>query len=343
MNTPRMLCVIVVLGYASLTLGQSTRPAAPAAGDNFDRPSLVTLSFKDALAKDVYESLYAQANAKLVTWPDHLFDHWEKRLVTINLDKVPFWHAIDALEAQTGLTVEDIGQQMVLKEAHRAAAKGPVSITGPFMVVGENWGEPETIHRLKVFVEPRIRVLGHDRDATIEEATDDRGQRINIARQRRESFDDFSVGNAFDVDVDELQDRKVKFLRGSVRAVILAREDKVEFEGIARANNVEKKLNGRRFLINAINPEQGDWFVTVIAYNTDPPTAGLGQMRATMIDANGIALHSVGRGATGHPDRIQFTLSFTQGPDCGLPAKLVMEFPVETKEIKIPFEFGEAR
>src|SRR5262249_1411226 len=88
----------------------------------FTRPSRVSLHFNNPPPRDVYESLYGQADAKLATWPPDLFAmprqlqaHGAK-LVTIDLEKVSFWEAMQKLEEQTGITVRDFGQEMQLTD-----------------------------------------------------------------------------------------------------------------------------------------------------------------------------------------------------------------------------------
>lgn len=291
------------------------------------RPSLVTLRFKEAPARQVYESLYAQAGAKLVAWPDNLFEREAIAPVTIDLDKVPFWRAIDALEAQTGLTMTDRARDMALARADMHQRGGQVYISGPFRVVADDFGAG-MIHRLTVFVEPRLRVLGHAHEPELDGADNDmrRGFRDHM----------MSGGNAFDVHISG-GGRREK-LRGTIRATIMSREQKVEIDDIATANNVEKKVDGMRFMVNAMEAEPGDWVITLIAYKNDPAGA-LQQLKATLLDEQGHELSLGGHGSSGSEKRVAFQMNFLQRAGCGEPKKMILQIPLQTEEIKIPFEF----
>jgi hypothetical protein len=125
-----------------------------------------------------------------------------------------------------------------------------------------------------------------------------------------------------------------------VRAVVLTREQTVTINDIAKANNLETKVQGRRFMLNAMNPEPDDWFITLIAYNSNPPIPGLERIRFTLADAGGNELGSGGSASSSSDSRVVFNLEFHQGPGCGPPAKLSLVLPIETKEIAVPFEFN---
>jgi hypothetical protein len=125
---------------------------------------------------------------------------------------------------------------------------------------------------------------------------------------------------------------------GVVRAAILTREQTIEFGDIAKANNVEKVVDGRRVLLNTISPEPREWYITVVIGNAGQ-VPSFHQSRFTLLDANDKPLRSGGSGSRGGGKWSAFHLDFTQGPDTGPPEMLRVVIPAETKEIEIPFEF----
>jgi hypothetical protein len=331
-------------------------------GGDFSKPSLVTLHFKNARPVEVYQSLDEQAHAKLTTWPPNLFEMRVRirnpgvpggaKTVTIDLDKVPFWKAMIELEEQTGLAVRDMGNDMQLADAMTGprGKKRNACVAGPYMVVAtENFG-PDSIWEIVVFAEPRLNVLVHARQPDITEAVDKAGKPIdqvlaNIVNNRRRGqppeFDE-SGGNAFSLHLNQPL-HNVGRVSGTVRAVIATKDTTLEIEDVAAARNVDKVVEGRRVLLNVINPEPNDWLLSLVVYNSNPPVPGLEKMRIALTDAKGVALQPRGSSAQGGGDmpRMTWLLVYQQPANGGPPAKLSLTVPNETRQVEIPFAFGD--
>ena len=342
MRISTSLVTAVVFACIGLCQAQITRPATTSATADIMEPSLVTLHFKKAPAREVYESLYQQAHATLKTLHDDLWQNEGKKLVTIDLDNVPFWTAMNELEAQTGLALRGFGDQSYLFDAQMGRITGPQYLSGPFMVVADETFGRNSFRTLQVFVEPRFHVVSQSRQPDIEEATDFSGEPVMSRNHRPDRDMDEISSNVFDIDLN-LMEGSVAHVKGTVRVLLGATDQTIEIDNIATANNVEKKINGWRFIVNAINPEPGDWSIVLIAFNTNPPTPGLSQARIKLVDARGNALKADGHGIGSSEHRVDFDLRFHQDKGCGSPAKLTIQIPRETREVKIPFEFGKAR
>jgi hypothetical protein len=111
---------------------------------------------------------------------------------------------------------------------------------------------------------------------------------------------------------------------------------------IVVAKDAERNVGGQRLFLSVLNPEPREWFVSLIAFNTNPPTPGFGELDPALLDAQGTALALNGKGSGGTTGRSNLELTFRQGPNCGPPAKLVLRMPKGTREIEIPFSFGRA-
>jgi hypothetical protein len=306
--------------------------------------SLVTLKFDGAPAREVYDALAAQAGMTLKTLQgEHFWARQNNKNVKIDLDKVPFWEAVDALEQQTDLTFRDWGNEMVLDRAEGAHARGPVFTQGPYKLVAVEMGMPGRYHELKVFVEPKLRILAHAMEADIDEAVDVQGQPVAAQRFGRGRDMHARGGNAFDVRLGlDNTPHRIAHLKGSVRANVVLREAVVEIDDMAKANNAERVIDGRRFMVNLMTPEPGEHLVTLIAYDL-PAVAGGGgvtQVKPKLVDDAGNEFTSGGWGGGGNGKRMTYHFTFRAAPACGKPAKLILPFPAETREIKIPFEFG---
>lgn len=331
-------------------------------GPSVTEPTLVSLNFTNARAADVYAELFRQAKQKVDAIPPNLFADGRGPQaippVTVALDDVPFWVAILELERQTGITVDDgPGNGMRLtRDWHRfpqlerpGEERLEAFVSGPFMVrADDRMGGGMMLHRIKVYVEPRLRVVGHAMHPTILEVADANGNPIprgpaeqQFAQMRARAgrqFNEFG-GNAFDLHLMGPVKAGGR-VRGTVKVVIAAGVQVVEIDGVAKANNVERVVDGRRVLLNAMNPDPGEWFITVVAYNLKPGTAGLSKTGIELFDRDGNALTLGGRGMNSDGDRIACHLNVKQAANIGPPATLRLTFPADTREIDIPFELG---
>jgi hypothetical protein len=133
------------------------------------RPTLVTLHADRKPAREVLESLFMQAGARLRSFPPNPWELAGDAPVTLHVKDVPFWHAVRNVEKQAGVAVVDAGWGMAVQPV-TANDRRAVSIHGPFMIVtdGARW------ERITLFVEPKVRIAWHPEDAAITMARDDR-------------------------------------------------------------------------------------------------------------------------------------------------------------------------
>jgi hypothetical protein len=362
MRVAKWLLAVVVAGgivdYAkgaeAPTPAATTTMAASLAANEFDiaKGSIVSLHLKRAPAYEAYEALYRQAGGTLT--PDRNDNLWErvaKKPVTIDLANATFWEAIDQLEEQTDLTVDDFPTQSGLTEVH-GGPRGTIWRYGAFKVVADDNAGPGRYSSLKVFAEPRLRLLSHGREATITEAQDVLGEAVALqpmmpARAGRgfDMEDHMAGGASFDVRVPmDPESRRIAYLKGKVRVVLLTGTDRAEIAGIGKKNNIEHKAFGRRFVVSTLQPTPNEYTISVAAFNSDPPAPGFTKLEAKLLDAKGNAYD--GGGTTSGGDvtrRMDFNFQFRNPGGAGPAEKLVLEFPGTTRDIDVPFEFGKPR
>jgi hypothetical protein len=339
------------------------------------KPTRVTLKFKDAPVRQVYEELFKQAGADQGDAGRRMFDRaggGRRRAaaptVTVDLKDVTFWEAVLALEPKTGLMIESFAGELQLKEIDRIPGERRlVSASGPFLVMGDEmstaFGE---LHGLKVLLEPRIKVVSHASQPEFAPAAGGAGgggaggggadgALMRLRRARGGLVGGGRPGAAAVAAAGEalVGDRNHGFdlhfvdapagdgpVKGIIRALVVTREQTIEFDNIAKANNVEKVVEGRRVMLNAMNPAPGQWFITAVLYNTVPPSpGGLFSAKFTLLDAKGGVLQNHGHSAGGGEQYVAFSLEFKAGPNVGPPVKLRLTLPAETREVEIPFEF----
>jgi hypothetical protein len=322
-------------------------------------PTLVTLKFKNAPAGEVYADLFKQVGAQIELWPPNLFAAGARPIpaVTIDVNKVPFWEAISKLEAQTGLFPRSMGDQMRLSERRMGGInngrKREVCVTGPFMVTTDDTFPMLT--EIKVFVEPRVRMIGHAAEPKIEEVTDEKGnpvaldgfgrggrmpQQMVAAIAARGARMEQSGGSAFSMRLM----RPIPAggsVRGSLKVSVMTEDQTIEIADVAKASNVDRVIDGRRILLSTTKIEPSDWYITLAVYDTNPPTPGLSGMRLDILDTNGRPLKFGGmRGMSSSSKAFVLCNACVQGPNDGPPATLRMLLPKKSREIDVPFEFG---
>jgi hypothetical protein len=303
--------------------------------------SLVTLHFADAPVQTVYESLYKQAHAKLTAEPGIWDDHRRVKTVTIDVDKVPFWTAMRRLNKQTHLAPSNFPRSSELCEDHQQSLRSPASIHGPFMVLIDDTFGGRAINRLTVYVEPRLQVLSHAREAKVALATDEDGETIAVAPRDRSDFDCMD-GNVFSVDVPldrQFGDTRAAHLKGSVRVKLAAGQGSLEIDNALAANNIRRDLDNLRFMINVMTVDDGEYLVKMLVSNEGPNAEGMMKFDVSLVDANGRALAQGGMNGGGGGKGWGATYHFQQGTANGPPSKLVIKYPAKSRDVEVPFEF----
>jgi hypothetical protein len=312
------------------------------AADNFPKPTLVSMNLHKVPATEAYEALFKQAYCRFKTWPENSWPT-EKR-VTIDADHAPFWEVFTNLNRQSELELRQVGGSMSLAREMTRRRAGPI-----FGSV--NLAIDEEIFRrgtgsLDFYVEPRIRVLGQPK-VEIKSAMSSKGRELDPKSDVQTRLRAGPMrGNVFSVEIDagRYGTRGIQYLKGKLRFAASVREKSVRFEKIMPEKQVEKIVAGRRFVVLVKQIRNEQWTAIVNAYNTDPPTDGLEQTVAAVVDANGNALQLVGSSSHWTPTQFDFAQTYQQqNPNVGplvWPARLDLHFPSKSQEIEIPFEIG---
>jgi hypothetical protein len=334
----------ITAGYLtlSLTFGQATQPATLPA--DFDKPSLITLHYKSASLKEVYADLFKQAGAELVTSPpEDFFEREATKPVGVDLDNVPFWKAIDYLSARTGVGMAPVGFEG-LRLCKGSAGPEPgarlVSMVGSAKVVAEQRSGPGVFESLDFMIEPRFQVVTHAEHVDLAEVTDVRGRVISRPGRTGRTYLPLP-GNAFRIDFDPPINGAG--LKGSIQITVVKRRENLIISDITKVKSVEKKLEGRSFALDVTRPEANAWSMRVTAYNTNPPAPAFGLTTITVLDANGRAMlpHPIEYSrAEDMYARLEFSFYIQQWPGFGPPEKLILNIPLDTQDINVPFEIS---
>jgi hypothetical protein len=219
-------------------------------------PTRVTLHFDRTPARRVLASLYVRAGWESRVFPPDPWDSAGDEPVTVHLDDVPFWDAVRRVEETAGLTVIDAGWGTSFVKRPAGVARRRESVHGPYRVVADDGdGMPGSIGSLKVFLEPKIRVVSHARMATLP-AGDDRADgplaHAWLADPRVASRVVAANDDVLDVQLPLVGlVQPVRQVKGTIAALLVAREE--SFDEL-RPSYGNGDLGGRRFTWRLLTP-----------------------------------------------------------------------------------------
>jgi hypothetical protein len=337
-------------------------------------PTLITLDVKDATVKDVFERIARQAGARVAASSD---DPWQKladRTVTLNVKNEPYWNVMKDLLPKFGLVQLDRsrGNSMEFMLGSGPRFSGPSYLSGPFLIVATNVRQSKEIDlslpaekqpaakisiTAQVHVEPKIHLLGHDFEPKLDEFVDDAGHSlVSDERAFQTPFDTTPTGPRFGfiLPVADVAGRtnRVSKLKGSIRAFLLVKSDTIDVPDLLHSAGVTRQKGEWNLTVEEISPAR----IRVQAVSNRPatkfPPGGKGPMPQWLpgfdprdvhvVDATGREVEtrspSYSRGSTSrwqHEFRLEGAAA---AAGANGPLTLFWDFPVEWKEIRIPFE-----
>jgi len=333
-------------------------------------PSIITIHMKGVHPKVAFAELARQASTDLRPSPTDLWTGREWPAIDVDIDHQPFWIAMKDLCAKVGVTPQNSARErdMVLTDrniATRVWGQAPSCVSGPFLVVANyihrshyvDLNQPDNVRRnavvqLVVYAEPKIRVLQASYIAKLDECVDNKGEALAAPTPAADNMQPLAGNWSWNLSVQLMpkpQSEKIARLKGSARFVIQTRAESVEIPNILNARNVTKSIGGRRFLLKEVRKAGQAYTVQVLIYRAGWNPNELNMMypynNFRLVDADDTPLTRINASNAGTTaEAIDVTLSFQRQNWAGLenagePAKLVWEIPIETKEIRIPFEF----
>jgi hypothetical protein len=250
--------------------------------------------------------------------------------------------------------------------------------SGPFMVVANSVTRTSSIAlgrnrtpaknlgvQVSVYAEPKLNVMGHDYYLRLTEATDDRGNSLLVPGQGaygsmgQDTSCRWTLGQSLAIP-DNLGTRLVR-LKGFSRALVQTRSEtwEVAADAVPTAPGgggggdpgpPAKSIAGRKYVAAELKGTTGNLYELKLTIVREGPARrqedwqqwGRG-VRVSVLDAEGKALASRGSNTSGPEDKVTCTYSFGRdldtGGKAGVPAKVVVEVPTETREVEVPFEF----
>lgn len=267
-------------------------------------PTLVTLQFKDAPAKDVYDALARQAG---ITWRE-AEAVWQRRLppLTVDIKRLPFWMALNTLEGKTGIGLVrwggEAGYWLGYRGGDRTLLSGAQSVSGPFLLLAHHIERSETFSLalgmgsreprgrrflqigLLLFVDPKLRV-GRVGSLRLEDAVDESLQPLLGDNTPREQSlygsSAIPVEGVIGFSLPAKRGRRIQRLMGTLRLTALTKSERWEIPaGATSAAAIPKVVadpagGDRTFTFQALRQSEGPpGYEIELSYTAARPPVG---------------------------------------------------------------------
>jgi hypothetical protein len=321
--------------------------------------SYVSLHLKAASVHDALAALEREARVKFDAGSGELGDGGS---ITLDADHRPFWLVLRDLCAQAKVEVGSIDSsgRIVLRGGDEEWGRRPCAIKGPYMLLARrieltrtlDLANPKAVTNayslvLLAYAEPKLRPI-YWSVRGIDQCVTDTGRMMDLPNDAFEPGDlnaDSETRLQF-TGPAEVGHRLAK-LRLSARFVLSERSDPVEIGGILKVKNDSQTVGGWRVLIKGVAKGDDDRYAAAVSVYRDNHTPEewsermglLDRAQPRLIDASGKPMESGGMSLNEGPDEWNWTDEFTPGTPEAKPAKLVWDFPLETRHVDVSFEF----
>lgn len=270
------------LGFCALALaragvasgaGPTTHPAT--------RPAVITLHVRDGAARTVVEELSRQAGAVLPLTPPDLFDQNALAPVTLDLDRQPFWTALEAVSRKTGLepmaSPDDPYPRLVLGLNGGGFWQEPHAVSGPLVVFANEVERNHSVElrrstageferritvNLTAFAEPGLRVLSASPGVKVMAAVDEAGRRLSATPGDPEAPDFSPASNpgnglyawnlAVVLEAPAAGAKSIAKLAGVTYVRVQTASERVEIDDVMKQRNLTRTVAGAPFTLKSL-------------------------------------------------------------------------------------------
>lgn len=343
-------------------------------------PTLVALHLRDATPQDAYAELSRQCGVPIVAQGENLWRRVNQRTITLDLSNEPFWAAMRRVCTAFGLRAiftggdEEPGTITLIRDTADEMSS-PAAFSGSFMMLATSLtrrsafdggdeandkppaGKPEISLTawITFFADPKWRIIDHPEQTAIESADDERGNPLpKIEPMHMQVFKPENPIWLMRTDIKHVPAdcRKIENLKGNFRIVLLEQSDPLEVPNIMSIHNALRKVGGRIVQIKEAVKEGDGYKVRLTIFRNGLSTQDWRQQRESqgiaLLDDKGRGLTRGGFNADENGDQVDYELNFSKvdptgqtATGAGEPNKLVIQLPLEPREVTVPFEFKE--
>jgi len=327
------------------------------------RPSVVTLT-GEMPASEAIAKITQQTGNKLVDYRERFNQEGADPKITLALDKVPFWQALDTVLDAAKLTVynydEEKGALAFTSRGDNAAPRvGRGSYSGlfrlePAKIEATRDLKNSTMHALKLTVdavwEPRVRPIVLEVPLAGVSAKDENGSEIGI--DRSEGTLEVPIdGNGAGVEIEfplAAPARSVKTLasiKGKITAVVLGKIETFEFPEIDKSKNAVLERGAVTVIVDNCR-KNGDTYEVNMRVRFDQAANALESHRGWvydnecyMIDTKGRHVKDAGQGDATLLAANEVGISQKFNLEGETPAHYKFVYKTPAAVIRIPVEF----
>ncbi len=343
-------------------------------------PTRLTLHLKDATAQQAYAELSRQCGLTIVPQGENLWRRANQTTITLDLTDEPFWAVMRRISMTFGLGAifsggEEEPAKITLIRNASDEMSSPAAFNGSFMMLatklarrnafdggddGEEKkmaGKPEISLAAWVtfFADPKWHIIQHPEQAVIESACDDRGNRLpRIEPMRMQVFKPDNPIWLMRTDINHVPAdcQKLRNVKGNFRIVLLEQSDPIEVPGILTVHNALRKIGQRTVQVKDVVKEGEGYKVRLTVFRNGLSSQDWRQQRESqgvqLLDDKGRPLTRGGFTGEENGDQVDYEFNFFKADptgqvanNAGDPSKLVVQLPLEPREVIVPFEFKE--
>lgn len=353
--------------------------------DRATGPSHITLNLNGVTPAVAFEAIAAQARCSFGPQPPALFAVLATQTVSVNVKRESFWNTVLPLCRSSGvwLTVETgllagFSPRVQLNESDPDTTRSPAFVSGAFLVLAESINRshsvtltrPDDVERdfsvnLRIYAEPKLKVLGGEYNATVTSAVDENGRSMTPPRLAETSVDqalsdaaNWPWNASLSLTEPQTVGKRIAMLKGSVKFLVQSVSERAELRDVMHGKDRRVDVAGARFTLEPIVTGEGaDQYVVQVrveqrqmsAARWAHMTSGNVARWYSLVDARGNSLtpndqssEQVEHSETKQVHKVTFGTRNPHLPDgkvTGEPAVLQLEILTETRMLDVPFEF----
>jgi hypothetical protein len=341
-------------------------------------PTLVILHLKDSTPQDAFEQLSRQCGLPIVAQGENLWRRVNQPSITLDMTDEPFWAAMRRVCTTFGLRAiftggdEEPGKITLIRDTAEEMSS-PAAFNGSFMMLATSLArrnafdggddadsrkppgnaEVSLTAWITFFADPKWRIIEHPEQTAIESACDDHGRPLpRIEPMRMQVFKPENPIWLMRTDIKHVPADcgKLTRLKGNFRIILLEQSDPLEVPNILAIHNALRKIGGGTVQIKELVKDGEGYKLRLTIFRNGLSTQEWRQQResqgVSLLDEKSRPLTRGGFNADENGDQVDYELNFFKvdptgqaGNGTGDPVKLVMQLPLEPREVTVPFEF----
>jgi hypothetical protein len=323
--------------------------------------SIITIHCHDAPLENVLRDFAQQAGgADLGLDRPQIQDYLKSHKISLDLDHVDFWTALQAIEDGSGLHIrQDTNGQMILDNIGfwfgQMGDRAHSCIAGPCMICPQSidWHTQFTSRgvtsflnvQLMAMVEPKIRLSGGQQGEWIKQCVDENGHSL-VA----EGVSGFMGGRQWwvplsvNLRVFPGMGTKIARMTGELTFNVQMKSERIEVDNLLAAHNETRAAGGGTLIVQDCKNVNGQYQLRLEV--TGPPDSSFGELARNYMgssmqvqDVLGQPLQLISGGRTNDVNGMwSIFLGYPANPPAHPPQRLVWDITTQSRRITVPFE-----